>query len=203
MVGKPHLQSHVTFLLHGHVINGKNLHLHFHNINTNGHQTWQSGNLWSENPHTKSRYLLFTWSRGKCKNYVCTFAISMATKLGRVVNWDGGAPPSNSCDFLITLSRDKWKKTYIWTSTIHMATKRGRMVTYAQKFHDLLITWSHDKYKALYLHFCSTYDQSERPQLQSHGSIWLYSHVTNWKKKYLYFCNIYGHQTLQTMWPFD
>ena len=203
MVGKPYLQSHVTFLLHGHVINGKNLRLHFHNINTNGHQTWQSGKLRSENPHTKSRYLLSTWSRGKCKNYVCTFAISMVAKLGRLVNWDGGAPPSNSCDFLITLSRDKWKKTYIWTSTIHMTTKLGRMVTYAQKFHDLLITWSHDKYKALYLHFCSTYDQSERPQLQSHGTIWLYSHVTNRKNKYLHFCNIYGHQTLQTMWPFD
>ena len=46
--GGTHLQSHVTFWLRGHVINSKNLYLHF--CNTCGHRTWQGGNLPSKDP---------------------------------------------------------------------------------------------------------------------------------------------------------
>ena len=41
--GGHNLQSHVNFLLNGHVTNEKGLYLQLHN--TYGHQTWQSGNL--------------------------------------------------------------------------------------------------------------------------------------------------------------
>ena len=44
--GEPHLQSHIIFWLWVHVTNEKNLYLHFHN--NYGHQTWESGNLLSE-----------------------------------------------------------------------------------------------------------------------------------------------------------
>ena len=44
LVREPNIQSRVTFWLHGHVTNLKNLYLHFHNIYD--HKSWQSGNLW-------------------------------------------------------------------------------------------------------------------------------------------------------------
>ena len=48
--GGHNLQSHVNFLLSGHVKNEKNLYLQLHN--TYGHQTWQSGNLhWGNRNH--------------------------------------------------------------------------------------------------------------------------------------------------------
>ena len=48
--------------------NEKNLYLNFHN--TYGHETWQSGNLWSEDTtHTKLHDLLITWSRDKYKTF--------------------------------------------------------------------------------------------------------------------------------------
>ena len=47
--------------------------------------------------------------------YVCTSAISLATKLDRVVTCNGGTPSSRLCDLLIMWSREKMKKTGIYT----------------------------------------------------------------------------------------
>ena len=53
------------------------------------------------------------WSNGhvtNIKTYICTPAIPMATKLGRVVTWGRGTQPSTSGELFITWSRDKFKK---------------------------------------------------------------------------------------------
>ena len=73
----------------------------------------------------------------------------MTTKLGRMVTYGGGSPPSKSPDLLITWSRDKLKK-YIYTYTIPMATKLGRVITYTGRMpptnsSNLLTTWSCEK----------------------------------------------------------
>ena len=108
-MGGPHLQSHVTFCLRGHVTNSKKLHLHFHN--TYSYQTWQGGNLLSED----STYIIrwpfdhvVTWEIQK--TYICISTIPMVTKLGRAVTCGGRTSPSKSSDLLITWSRDKFKK---------------------------------------------------------------------------------------------
>ena len=86
----------------------KNLYLHFHS--TYGYQTWQGGNLLSED----LTYLVswpvdnvVTWQIKKA--YICTSTIPKATKLGRVVTYGWKIPPTKSCDLLITWSSDKWK----------------------------------------------------------------------------------------------
>ena len=69
--GGPHLQSHVSFWLRGHVTNLKNLYLLL--CNTYGHQTWQSSSLRSGTSPSKSCDLLIMWSRDKCKNLYLHF----------------------------------------------------------------------------------------------------------------------------------
>ena len=158
----PQIQSQVIFLLWGHVTHEKNFYLHFHN--TYGHQTWQTGNLRWGNPTFKVTSpfdYVVTWHMKK--NYICTSAIPMFTKLGR-----GGNLLWRDPKFKVKLSfcyGVTWhmKKTFICTSTIPMATKLGKVVTYVRKtpptkLRDLLIKWSPDKCKTLYLHFCNTYD---------------------------------------------
>ena len=113
-----HLQSHVTFWLHGHVsfwlyghvTNSKNLYLLFRN--TYGHQTWQSSNLQWANTTFKVTwpfYYVITWQIQK--TYICSSTIPMATKLlqNHVNFWWRGH---------MTL-----EKTYIYTYKIPMATK--------------------------------------------------------------------------------
>ena len=56
-----------------------------------------------------SSYMTF-WSGGQVtnvKSYIYLSAIPMATKIGGVVTYGGGSPPSKSHDLLITWSRDK------------------------------------------------------------------------------------------------
>ena len=53
------------------------------------------------------------------KTYICTSTIHMATKLGRVVNYGGGAPPSMLRNLLITWSRDKYKTLYLHFRNIY------------------------------------------------------------------------------------
>ena len=111
-VGQPHHQSHVIFWLRGHVTNSKNLYLHFRN--TYRHQTWQSGNLPSEDPTYLVRWpfdKVVTWKIQKSSIYSST--IPMATKLGRVVSCKGGTLPSKSRDLLIAWSRYKFCKVLI------------------------------------------------------------------------------------------
>ena len=61
-------------------------------------------------PPLKSHDLLITWSRGKWKNiYICTSAIPIAIKLGRVVTYGRKTPRTKSCYLLITWSCDKCK----------------------------------------------------------------------------------------------
>ena len=43
------------------------------------------------------------------KPYICTFAIPMATKLGRVVTYGGGTPPNYSGDLLMMWSRENFE----------------------------------------------------------------------------------------------
>ena len=97
----------------------KHLYLHFHN--TYGHQTWQGGNLPLEDPTYLVRWSfdnVATWQIQE--TYICSSAIPMATKLGRVVACGGGTPTSKSRALLITWSRDKFKKLisalpqYLW-----------------------------------------------------------------------------------------
>ena len=56
---------------------------------------------------TKSHDLLMTWSHDKLKPYICTSAIPMVTKLGRVVTCGGKTVTSKSCDLLSMWTRDK------------------------------------------------------------------------------------------------
>ena len=92
-------QSHVTFWLRSHVKNEKNLHLQFHNIY--GHQTWQSGNLWLEDPTHLVKPPFdnaVTWKMKK------NLYLHLRNTYGHQT------PPTNSSDLLIAWSRDKWKK---------------------------------------------------------------------------------------------
>ena len=119
----------------------KTLYLHFKNIF--GHQTWQSSNLQISNSPQLQGYVNFwlrghvtnekkiisklpqyLWppsymiflSHGHVtdiKPYICTSAVLMITKLGRVVICGVGTQPSNSRDLMITRSRKKWKKTFL------------------------------------------------------------------------------------------
>ena len=101
----PQIQSQVIFLLWGHVTHEKNFYLHFHN--TYGHQTWQTGNLRWGNPTFKvtSPFDYVVTCHMK-KNYICTSAIPMFTKLGRVVTCRGGTPNSKSSYLFVMGSRD-------------------------------------------------------------------------------------------------
>ena len=119
----------------------KTLYLHFKNIF--GHQTWQSSNLQISNSPQLQGYVNFwlrghvtnekkiisklpqyLWppsymiflSHGHVtdiKPYICTSAVLMITKLGRVVTCGVGTQPSNSRDLMITRSRKNWKKTFL------------------------------------------------------------------------------------------
>ena len=97
----------------------KHLYMHFHN--TYGHQTWQGGNLPLEDPAYLVRWPfdnVATWQIQEI--YICSSAILMTTKLGRVVACSGGTPTSKSRALLITWSREKFKKLisalpqYLW-----------------------------------------------------------------------------------------
>ena len=97
----------------------KHLYMHFHN--TYGHQTWQGDNLPLENPTYLVRWPfdnVATWQIQEI--YICSSAILMATKIGRVVACGGGTPTSKSRALLITWSREKFKKLisalpqYLW-----------------------------------------------------------------------------------------
>ena len=96
-------------VISGHVTNSKNLYLHF--CNTYGHQIWQDGNLPSEDPTYLVRWNFDNVvTRQILKNYVCSSAILMTTKFGRVASCSGGTPPPKSRGLLITWSRDKFEK---------------------------------------------------------------------------------------------
>ena len=76
--------------------------------NTYGPQNWQSSNLWWGEPTFKVLWPfnhVVIWQIQTV--YICTSAISMATKLGRVVTWGGGGQSSKSRELLITRSHDK------------------------------------------------------------------------------------------------
>ena len=45
--------------------------------------------------------LLITWSRDKYKTYICTSAVLMTIKLGRVVTCSGGTTTAKSLELLI------------------------------------------------------------------------------------------------------
>ena len=153
-VGGPHRQSLVIFWLHGHVTNSENLYLHFRN--TYHHQTWQGGNLPSEDPTYLVRWpfdKVVTWKIQKSSIYSST--IPMATKLGRAVSCKGGTlkvfKVSWPFDCVVTL---QIQKTCICSSTISMATELGRVLTWgggtqSSKSRKHLITWSHEKWKKL------------------------------------------------------
>ena len=60
-------------------------------------------------------YMIFL-SHGHVTNikpYICTSAVLMITKLGRVATCGVGTQPSNSRDLMIMRSRKKWKKTFL------------------------------------------------------------------------------------------
>ena len=66
-------------------------------------------------PNTPSHVTF--WSSGLVTNarlYISTSAVSMTTKLDRVVTCDGGTPTSRACDLLVMWSRDKWKKLFLY-----------------------------------------------------------------------------------------
>ena len=88
-MGGPQLQSHVTFQLRDHLANSKNLYLHF--CNTCGHQTWNGGNLSIGRPHICSQVTFWSSSHVTIvKPYIWSSAISMVTKLGRVITFGWG-----------------------------------------------------------------------------------------------------------------
>ena len=134
------------------------------------------------------RHVTF-WSSGLVTNvrpYICTSAISMATKLDRVVTCNGGTPASRLCELLIMWSRDKWKKKLYLNFHNTSGHQTWQAVTYSQKtphnkLNNILMTWSRDKYKTLFLHFCSTYDHKT---VQSSNLRW-------------------GDPTFKVMWPFN
>ena len=45
--------------------------------------------------------LLITWSRDKYKTYICTSAVLMTIKLGRVVTCSGGTTTAKSRELLV------------------------------------------------------------------------------------------------------
>ena len=139
-----HLQSHVTFWLHGHVsfwlyghvTNSKNLYLLFRN--TYGHQTWQSSNLQWANTTFKVTwpfYYVITWQIQK--TYICSSTIPMATKLlqNHVNFWWRGH---------MTIGKNLY---------LHLQNTYGHQ-TYIREVPstilcNLLISWSREKWKTL------------------------------------------------------
>ena len=103
----PHTKSHYL-LITWWCDKCKTLYLHFCNIY--GHQTSKSGNLPWRDPNFKVMRPfanVVTWQMKK--TYIWPSTIPMTTKLGRVVTYIWGNPPTNSGDLLIMWSRDKWK----------------------------------------------------------------------------------------------
>ena len=119
-----------------------------------GHQNWESGNLQWGNPTFKVMWpfdYMVTWQIQK--TYVCTSAIPMATKLGRVVTYIGRSQIHSQVTFWSRVHLTN-VKPYICISAVSMATKLGSIVTWGggtqpSKPSDLLITWSREKLKKL------------------------------------------------------
>ena len=93
--------------------------------NTYGHQNWQSGNLRWGSPTFKvtwSFVYVVTWL--KEKTYICTSAISMTTKLGRVLTWGWGTQSSKLVNFWLCGHMTKEKNLisalmqYLWPSNL-------------------------------------------------------------------------------------
>ena len=104
------LQYHVTFWLHGHLTNEKNLYLYFNNIY--GLKTWQSGKLRWGNPTFK--VILWLWGQVTHeKTYIFNSVIPMVTKLGRAVTYCWETPPTKLHGLLIMWSCDKCKTLYL------------------------------------------------------------------------------------------
>ena len=104
------LQYHVTFWLHGHLTNEKNLYLHFNNIY--GLKTWQSGKLRWGNPTFK--VILWLWGQVTHeKTYIFNSVIPMVIKLDRAVTYCWETPPTKLNRLLIMWSRDKCKTLYL------------------------------------------------------------------------------------------
>ena len=106
-VGRSQIHSQVTFWSRVHLTNVKP---YICISAVSGHQTWQHSNLRWGNPTFKAKWpfdYVVTWEIEK--TYTFTSAISVATKLGRVVTYTGGIRPLNSCNLLITRSCERWK----------------------------------------------------------------------------------------------
>ena len=93
--------------------------------NTYGHQNWQSGNLRWGSPTFKvtwSFVYVVTWLMEK--TYICTSAISMTTKLGRVLTWGWGTQSSKLVNFWFCGHMTKEKNLisalmqYLWPSNL-------------------------------------------------------------------------------------
>ena len=147
----PHLQSHMTFWLGGHVTDLKNLYLLFRN--TYGHQNWQNNNLGWGNPTFKVMWpfdYVVTWQTQKTYLHLHN---TKATKLGRVLTYIGGIPSTTSSNLLIS-----WKTKNLITvfpqylEPPNLASINLRL-EHSTKSCDNLITWSREKLKNIYLHF--------------------------------------------------
>ena len=88
------------------------------------------------------------------KTYICSSAIPMATKLGRVRTCSWGTPPLKSRDLLIKWSRGKFKKLI---SSLSQYPTIGRVVTYRRKthIHSQVIFWVHGHVTNLKTYICS------------------------------------------------
>ena len=114
-------------------------------------QDCKGGDISWDTASTKSRNLLITWSRDKCKTLYLHFRI--------VVTYGGGTPPAKWRELLITWSIISEKNLYLHFQNTysHQNWQTYGRKTSPAKSHDLLTTWSCDNCKTLYMHFCNTY----------------------------------------------
>ena len=149
-VGRPHILSQVTFLSRGHVTNWKHYFCTF--TITMATKLGRVATYGWKTPHTKSHYLLITWSRQKRKTLYLPFSNIYGHQIWKSGNLPWRVPTFRVMWPFAYVVTWQMKKTYIWTFAIPMTTKLGRMVTYIgvnppSNSHDLLITWSRDKGK--------------------------------------------------------
>ena len=137
----------MAFWLRGHVRNSKYLYLHFRN--TYGHQTWQGGNLPSEEPTYLVRWPfddMVTWQIFILKFSIFSFAIRMAARLGRAATCSGRTLPLKSRELLIAWSHDKWKKLIATLTQYpgHQIEESSNLIP-STTSRNLLRSWSREK----------------------------------------------------------
>ena len=148
---------------------------------------------------------------------MCNFAISMATKIGRMVTCGVPTNPSNSCDLLIIWSRDKlylhFRNTYG-----HQTWQSGKTLFTVGRPHkpSHVNCWSRSLVTNFRPYICRNICGHQT--WQSGGVFQLEvgrPHLLSYMKLYLHFCSAYDHRagqsgnlrwgehSLKVTWPFN